>query len=90
MVRRKDHPGIYGRIVTSWKSSKIQIFSMRAMGQVAVLDPASTVRVMAVAVLTLDSKEMKVITATRVVTTRIIIKGASNNNSLVTRATRSS
>ena len=60
------------------------------MGQLAVQDPALTVRVMAVAVLTLDSKEIKVITATRVVTTSKIIRGVNSSNSLVIRATRSS
>ena len=48
---------------------------MIAMGQVAVLGPALTVRVMAVAVLTLVSKEIKVITTTRVVTTSKVIRG---------------
>ena len=47
------------------------------MGQVAVLGPALMVRVMAVAVLTLDSKETKVITTTRVVTTSRVIRGSA-------------
>ena len=51
------------------------------MGQVAVLGLALMVQVMAAAVLTLDSKEIKVITATRVVTISI--------NSLLIKATQS-
>ena len=62
---------------------------MIAMGQVAVLGPALTVRVMAVAVLTLVSKEIKVITTTRVVTISKVTRGVNNSNSLVIRATRS-
>ena len=50
---------------------------MTATGQVAVLGPALTVWVMVVAVLTLDSKEIKVITTTRVVTTSRIIRGSA-------------
>ena len=50
---------------------------MTTMGQVAVLGPVLTVRLMAEAVLTLDSKEIKVITATRVVTTSRVIKGST-------------
>ena len=60
------------------------------MGQVAVQDPDLTDRVTVAAVLTLDSKEIKVITATRVVTTSKIIRGVNSSNSLVIRATRSS
>ena len=57
------------------------------MGQVAVQDPVLMARVMAVAVLTLDSKEIKVITTTRVVTASRIIRGVNTSNSLVIRAT---
>ena len=63
---------------------------MTAMGQVVALGPALMVRVMAVAILTLDSKETKVITTTRVVTTNRVIRRASSSNSLVIRATQSS
>ena len=60
------------------------------MGQVPVQDPTLMVWVMAVEVLTLDSKEIKVIMATRVVTASRIIRGVNSSNSLVIRATRSS
>ena len=45
------------------------------MGQVVVLDPAFTVQVMAMVFLTLDSREIKVITKIRVVTTSRVIRG---------------
>ena len=60
------------------------------MGQMAVLGPALMVRAMVVAVLTLDSKEIKVITTTRVVTINRVIRGVNSSNSRVMRATRSS
>ena len=59
------------------------------MGQVAVQDPTLMDRVMAAAALTLDSKEIKAITAARVVTIIRVIRGVNNSNSLVIRATRS-
>ena len=45
------------------------------MGQVVVLDPAFTVQVMVMVFLTLDSREIKVITKIRVVTTSRVIRG---------------
>ena len=51
------------------------------MGRVVAQDPALTDRVMAMAVLTLDSKEIKVITATRVVTISNPARGVSSSSS---------
>ena len=60
------------------------------MGRVVAQDPALMDRVTAVAALTLDSKEIKAITATMVVTISRVIRGVNSSNSLVIRATRSS
>ena len=59
------------------------------MGQVAVQDPSLMDRVTAVAALTLDSKEIKAITATRVVTISRVIRGVNSSN-LGIKVTRSS
>ena len=62
----------------------------KIMGWLVAQDPALMDRVTAVAALTLDSKEIKAITATRVVTISSVIRGVNSSNSLVIRATRSS
>ena len=69
------------------KEYKNSIFFKTIMVQVAVQDLALTDWVMAVVDLTLDSKEIKVITATRVVTINRVIRGVNSSNSLVIRAT---
>ena len=60
------------------------------MGRVVAQDPALMDRVMEVAALILDSKEIKAITTTRAVTISRVIRGVNSSNSLVIRATRSS
>ena len=66
------------------------MFFKTIMGQVAVLYPAFMVWVKAVAVLPLVPREIKVITAIKVVTSSRVIRGVNGSNSLVIRVTRSS